>query len=154
MSEQIITKQCSKCKQIQPLSEFNKDKYKKDGLYSSCRKCQNIYHRKAFLKWQKTEKGKKAMAEYRERNPVKTKARRRVNDAIKCNRMLPATHFNCFFCDEPAKQYHHHKGYKPQYHFDVIPVCFMCHRINHLKLNSTIIASNVRGSGLCCQTKT
>jgi hypothetical protein len=42
------TKQCTCCKEIKPLSEFNKDKTKKDGLVSRCRSCvskrMKVYH--------------------------------------------------------------------------------------------------------------
>ena len=32
-------KQCSKCKQGKPLSEFYRQKKNKDGLYYSCKSC-------------------------------------------------------------------------------------------------------------------
>jgi len=34
-------KKCSKCRFSKPLSEFNKDKGKKDGLQGYCRDCSN-----------------------------------------------------------------------------------------------------------------
>lgn len=39
-------KQCSKCKCIKDLSEFNKDQSKKDGLHPSCRQCKKITDKK------------------------------------------------------------------------------------------------------------
>lgn len=36
------TKYCNKCSQHLPLSAFNKNKAKKDGLASSCRECQKV----------------------------------------------------------------------------------------------------------------
>ena len=47
------TKQCSKCKQDLPVSEFWKDKHKADGLRSACRACNKNnpeYMRKYYRK--------------------------------------------------------------------------------------------------------
>lgn len=35
-------KKCSKCREYKELLDFSKDKYKSDGLYSSCRDCNNF----------------------------------------------------------------------------------------------------------------
>lgn len=40
------TKTCTKCLKAKPLSEFHKDASKRDGLYSSCKHCVSVYHRK------------------------------------------------------------------------------------------------------------
>lgn len=69
MAEQIISKRCSKCKEIKPFSEFNKDKTKKDGNTSRCKSCRIDDHKQYYKankekeierskKYQKTEKGK------------------------------------------------------------------------------------------------
>ena len=34
------TKQCSKCKEVKPVTEFTKDKNRKDGLFPWCKSCQ------------------------------------------------------------------------------------------------------------------
>jgi len=39
MSEQIITKRCSHCKQIKPVLEFYKNHIRKDGFHSACKIC-------------------------------------------------------------------------------------------------------------------
>ena len=54
MSEPIINKHCSKCKQIKPVSEFYTDTRVRDGYRSECKSCHNI----TILKYQNTEKGK------------------------------------------------------------------------------------------------
>lgn len=38
-------KKCSKCGKTKPLSEFNKDKNRKDGLYPQCKKCKGEYQK-------------------------------------------------------------------------------------------------------------
>lgn len=45
----LKTKICSKCKQDRPLSDFNKDKCKKDKYSSTCKKCNN----KRAREWRK-----------------------------------------------------------------------------------------------------
>ena len=47
------TKQCSSCKTIKNISEFNKDSYKKDGLMVYCRSC----HRYARIQRRRTKDG-------------------------------------------------------------------------------------------------
>jgi hypothetical protein len=51
------TKLCAKCSSVKPTSEFNRNKWKKDGLQHYCREChyQSVIasqrtHREAFLK--------------------------------------------------------------------------------------------------------
>ena len=60
MSEQIITKRCSRCKQTKPISEFNKNQY-------YCKICMGIYRqtekgeessKRSVRKYKKTDKGK------------------------------------------------------------------------------------------------
>lgn len=46
------TKICSKCREEKPLSEFRKDKTKKDGYYSSCKKCCKGFYQKNIVKYQ------------------------------------------------------------------------------------------------------
>ena len=57
MSETIITKPCSKCKQVKPLSGFYKNRAKKDNLQTECKICCNINIRK----YQQTAKGKEIL---------------------------------------------------------------------------------------------
>ena len=55
------TKRCSKCGEEKPLTEFNKNKYHKDGLSSSCNLCLNNNAK-----------------EYRKNNPNWIKERRKI----------------------------------------------------------------------------
>jgi tRNA nucleotidyltransferase/poly(A) polymerase len=40
----INTKQCSRCKEVKPLTEFHKDKNRKDGLRSACKSCRKQHY--------------------------------------------------------------------------------------------------------------
>lgn len=46
------TKQCSKCKEVKPVTEFSKDKSNKDGLHSYCKSCVSQYQKE----WYKNNK--------------------------------------------------------------------------------------------------
>jgi len=187
MSEQIITKRCSKCKQIKPFSEFYKDRRNKDGLQSYCNSCRKAYkqsergkaanrkadakyrktpngkaaHRKGEAKYKKTPKGKAAKAKYRQspkgkasrrkevakyrqspngkatmkrfnaRHPNNVRAKNAVNNAIRDGRLPRPDTRRCHCCPNPAQQYHHWYGYKPEHWLDVVPVCKKCHSKIH-----------------------
>lgn len=55
-------KKCNKCKIEKPLSEFSKDKNRKDGLQPRCKSCNREYRE------QNRERIREADREYRERN--------------------------------------------------------------------------------------
>jgi len=53
---EVTTKFCPTCKQTKPITEFSKDKYKKDGLCWHCRKCHSKYIKKRYEKGKNTTK--------------------------------------------------------------------------------------------------
>lgn len=66
---------CSRCKQEKDISEFNKEKKNKDGLYVYCRDCQHKYYKEWFLEkykkddnWRKKFKHKSR--DYYRKNPL------------------------------------------------------------------------------------
>ena len=62
------TKKCSRCKAVKPLTEFYKDKSRKDGLQPRCKPCS-----KAVVKeYQQTDKGKAMQARADRRHQAKT----------------------------------------------------------------------------------
>jgi hypothetical protein len=65
-------KKCSKCDEIKPLNEFNKNKTKKNGVSSLCKLCHSEYRKKHYL--DNKDKVLKQVAEYNLKNPqLKTK---------------------------------------------------------------------------------
>lgn len=72
MSETIIAKRCSHCKQIKSLSEFYKNRTSKDGCQSYCKPCCN----NTGCKYRGTKKGKAAIKRYNQSEKGKATAKR------------------------------------------------------------------------------
>lgn len=51
-----LSKKCSRCSEIKPLSEFSNSKHSKDGKKAGCKACQKLYNDK----WHIANKDKKA----------------------------------------------------------------------------------------------
>jgi hypothetical protein len=58
-------KRCSKCKKIQPLNAFYKNKTKKDGLGTECKSCLKVYHKEYRKHYCKTAQYKAYKKQYR-----------------------------------------------------------------------------------------
>ena len=156
-------KTCSKCREIKTLSEFYKDRSRKDGLFGYCKSCKKSYqqqyqqasngkaaHLKRQVKYLKTPKGKALAAKYQKspkgkaahrkgtakfnaRHPNYAKATNAVNNAIRAGRLPRAASLPCYYCPKPAQQYHHWRGYEPEHWLDVVQVCIKCHLKIHKK---------------------
>ena len=61
----LISKECYKCHEIKAVSEFNKDKSKKDGVYTTCKDCRKEYYN------QNADKIKEYQSEYYKQNTDK-----------------------------------------------------------------------------------
>lgn len=108
-----------------------------------------IYHREYFrkyskcekyLKYLKSEKRRKVRKKYGQSvkckqmrkkhykaNFIKYQARHSVGHAIRNNKLSRPNTLPCYYCENKAKEYHHHKGYDPENWLDVVPVCIPCH---------------------------
>ena len=139
MPETIISKRCSKCKDIKSISEFHKYRKGKDRLQSYCKTCEAIYqtkyrktakgrtaHCKANKKYNTSKKGKVADKSSNARRPNQIKAVNAVNHAITAEKLPRPNTLECYYCFEKARQYHH-PSYAPEHWLDVIPVCRECH---------------------------
>ena len=140
MSETIITKTCSNCNHVKPISDFYRLKDKHRNI---CKSCCSIYkklyrktnrgkenHRKEVRRYNQTKKGNyvhgRACKKYRNQHPNRIKARKEIEKLVRTEQLLKASSLQCS-CGNPAKEYHHHKGYKKEHWLDVIPVCYNCH---------------------------
>jgi len=65
------TKQCSKCKEFKPLTEFHKHKNAPDGLRYSCKQCGNV--RLAEYRKKNAKKYKEMIKKWRKKNKSKLK---------------------------------------------------------------------------------
>lgn len=82
------TKECSKCKETKPISEFYRSKKNKDGLHGLCKTCFKNYAREYYSKNKKIVKAQ-ASAYYRaHKEAVKERERHRYwNSKGNCARL-------------------------------------------------------------------
>jgi hypothetical protein len=72
-------KKCRDCQQVKPVSDYTKDKNRKDGLSHLCKDCKNKMHRRLAERWEKERDAKKD-------TPLNKSCRR-------CKRTLPILQF-------------------------------------------------------------
>lgn len=148
---------CNHCSELKPRSAFSSDRNKKDGLHTICKVCRNRprsteekaalaerqrnlrkkekwkkYYAEYAKKWRKTDKGKAYVLlvgrQMADRHPLKYKARRLVNEAIRSGLM---TNLPCFTCGELKVEAHHPDYDSP---LDVIWLCNKHHNeVHHAK---------------------
>jgi len=137
----IAKKRCFKCGKTKSIKLFYKDKRMRGGSFGKCKACCDIYRRKYYLEnikkiqgYQKLrmEDGKHVKRmnllgkEWRERNPLKTKAHDAVNNAVKTGVLIREP---CHVCKTTKRVEGHHNNYRKP--LDVIWVC----RKHHLELH-------------------
>jgi len=140
MSETNSTKQCTKCKNVKPLSAFYKNSRMADGLQYACKVCCN----KRSAEYQKTDAGKRTLAKYYKTaagkrahakgdakykaiHPAKRKAKDAVANAIKSGRLTKLS--NCEECPNTGKLDGHHDDYALP--LMVRWLCSLCHNAWH-----------------------
>lgn len=158
MKRGAMEKHCPKCERTKSLSEFYRNKSRKDGLSSYCKDCEREYkssphmravavrattryhqtargreaHRIANQKYRGSRKAQRQKAKstkrYQQNNPRKTKAHRAVNDAIRRGHLPPVHTQTCNECGAQAEHYHH-EDYTRR--LDVTPLCRQCHESKH-----------------------
>ena len=139
----LITKKCSRCKTIKIITNFSKNKAKKDGLQNSCKNCRSIeqsfykYSEKTFEKRKKHRKTKKykktqkeTVARYKKKNPEKVKAHSVIQKAIQ--RKILERPFFCSLCGITKDIHGYHEDYALL--LDVIWLCRFC----HIKIHETM----------------
>lgn len=76
-----------------------------------------------------SDAGKQKYKEYRNNNPIQTKARAAVSQAV-CAGKLPRVFTRKCKCGKVAQEYHHW-SYAKEHWLDVIPLCTQCHADIH-----------------------
>lgn len=163
--KQCRDKNCPRAGEWLPISEFNVNRALNGGHDRMCRECAKRklreyratekgkraaalwmreyrktpngrkHDRKGREKYRAKDKYRALQVERRKRDPLKSKARYRLNSAVKYGHLARPDSLPCHECGEPACDYHHHLGYEPEHHFDVIPVCRPCHaKLHHAHL--------------------
>jgi hypothetical protein len=133
-------KNCTKCNEEKPFSEFQKRKASKDGLTAACKKCLSEYdkaramlpHRvKAREDYRKTDAFKKSRykttKKYRDKNQNKTRAHRKVQYEVQIGNLSSKP---CEICGS-LKTVAHHDDYSRV--LDVRWLCNKHHREWHRK---------------------
>ena len=133
-------KLCSKCKEYQVLTEFYKDKHRKDNLNSYCKSCMVV----SCAKYRKTPQGRLAVErgriKYRKgvgkkawykKHPLANKVHIKVCRALKLNKIKKPN--VCTDCGCLSKSIHaHHKDYNKPFGIDWL--CPSCHKKLHYKV--------------------
>lgn len=152
-----MEKRCTKCGIVKTTEDFYTHRTEKSGFQYHCKTCQTEYnrehsnpeyarqyyqdhredqqnkHREQNIIYRQTEEGKEKRRinsrEYRKNHKDKIKARNVVGYAVDRGRIPPAASFICSSRnEEQATGYHHWRGYEPEHHMDVIPLCYKCHK--------------------------
>lgn len=154
------SKTCTKCGEVKPLEQFEKNAKCVNGRGGRCKKCRNEINSqyrvspeaKESARRTREKHGEKYKARYQDKykskyketlkrgyrrwhkqNPFARKAHRAVSDAIESGILNSVKSLPCSQCGNTAAHYHHHLGYEPQHWLSVIPLCVSCHRAEHAK---------------------
>ncbi len=135
-------KQCFKCKEVKPLSEFYKHPRMLDGHLNKCIECnkkdalehrlKNIDRIRAYDKVRsqlphRKELAKRAKDKYRKEHPLRARQNLKLRRAVKSGQIKKPS--QCYFCGSTGKILGHHTDYlKP---LDVVWVCQPCHKKLH-----------------------
>ena len=130
-------KECFKCGEEQPLSEFYKHKQMGDGHLNKCKECtkkdvtehrwKNIERIRAYDRDRGSRQDASYGPEYRKRYPNKYKAKTMVSNAIRDKKLFRES--NCSICNSESNIEGHHDDYlKP---LNVRWLCSCCHKQWH-----------------------
>lgn len=131
-------KQCFKCGETRPFSEFYAHRRMADGYLGKCKACTksdvranyaarreqySAYDQERYQRPERKAASQAAVARGRLRHPDRAKARSAVNNAVRDGRLARGP---CAHCGTTEKvQAHHHDYSRP---LDVTWACFKCHR--------------------------
>lgn len=153
MSDVVVTKRCSDCREHQPLSDFGKNRTRSDGYNNLCKECTSVRgkaHREKNLEkekqrtklWAKENPDRVALRQKRyrdnhpekrglrskqdrEKYPERTKARKKVAYALKTGRAKRPS--KCSNCAKTKNIQAHHDDYSRP--LEVRWLCPGCHKL-------------------------
>ncbi len=95
-----LSKTCSRCKKALPLSEFYKDKYKKDKHTSTCKQCRTLYHKEYYLNPINRKKTKETHSQWYNTNKDYQKALSKKNWNDLRTQVINSYGGSCVCCGE------------------------------------------------------
>jgi hypothetical protein len=121
-----MEKHCGKCGLTKPIGDFYRERSRKDGHASHCKRCNNV----RVNQWEKNHRdrvnawsGARQM-KYNRANPEKIRAHKYVQRAIKTGMLIRPN--ICEMCGKTARKLHaHHDDYTQPLQVDWL--CSMCH---------------------------
>lgn len=130
--KKMHSKICSKCKKERHISNFVKNRTRKDGYMPSCRDCERIRNAKYYQKNKERliERSKK----YHRENSMKTRAHGLVNNALLAGWLKRPKY--CSTCNNKSNtpiEAHHPDYLDP---FRIVWLCSDCHKASH---NSNVV---------------
>jgi hypothetical protein len=139
-----MTKKCFKCRQVKELKEFYKHPPSKDGYLGKCKECTKrdvkLYREKNITKIRTYDRNRGKLPRRiesnaarnqlrRKQHPLKYAAHTRLNNAVRDGKIEKPKH--CQQCGAKTRIHGHHRDYsKP---LDVIWLCQICHKADHIK---------------------
>lgn len=129
-------KWCTGCRTWHPRAHFAMDRSRGDGLTARCRAHTNRRARTNYVPKTRPESGRRYVGA---RDGDEKQARRRVNYLVDIGVLPRPNDLPCTDCghvweaSQKRHEYDHHRGYAPEHHEDVEPVCTSCH---HTRTNS------------------
>jgi len=130
-------KECFKCKERKPLTDFYKHQMMADGHVNKCKECnkldvrQNRNKRVEYYREYDRKRGNRHPPEYlkkyRKDNPEKYKAHMMVNNHISSGKLTRPSH--CQGCGDKCKPEGHHEDYSRP--LDLTWLCSGCHKFLH-----------------------
>lgn len=113
-----MEKQCFKCGEVKPLSDFYKHKQMKDGHLNKCKPCtrkdstenrwKNIDRYRAYDRERGSRQSYDRTKEYRKKYPNKHKATNMINNAIRDKKLFKEP---CEVCGSTDNLHAHHDDY-------------------------------------------
>lgn len=79
---QSITKKCSSCKEVKDISLFSKDKFRKDGVCTTCKDCRSLHQK------EHKEQTRQKVQRYRDKNREKVNLAQRIYRALNLSKEL------------------------------------------------------------------
>ena len=128
-------KRCVDCNQWLPGSEFRPDRTRWDMRSAKCAACNNGRNRARYVPVAEADRKPPGPLRAAPRDGDKLQARYLVNRDVKLGRRQPASELHCAYCGHKGPdrrhEFHHHMGYSARHHYDVIPLCALCHAREH-----------------------